>query len=70
MFTSNIEPADEPAKYLDDRECAARYKCSTRHWHRLVTNGQAPQPTRFGRLVRWSVKSLENWEDDGCPKLD
>ena len=58
------------AKYLDAEGCAARYGFSSRHWLRLVDGGKAPRPVRFGRLVRWSVDSLDQWEADGCPRCD
>ena len=64
---SVLTSADASAKkYLDAKGCAARYGFSWRHWLRLVDSGRAPQPTRFGRLTRWSSASLESWEADGC----
>jgi predicted DNA-binding transcriptional regulator AlpA len=63
-----VSPADVSAKrYFDAKECAKRYGMSWRHWLRLVDSGRAPQCTRFGRLVRWSLPSLESWEAAGCP---
>ncbi len=60
--------AEPSAKiYLDAKECGTRYGFSWRHWLRLVEAEKAPQSTRFGRLVRWPVASLEEWERDGCP---
>jgi len=56
-------------RYLGVGECAARYGMSGRHWLRLVESGRAPLPTRFGRLVRWSLASLESWEGNGCPSV-
>ena len=53
-------------RYLDADGCAGRYRFSQRHWFRLVDSGRAPQPTRFGRLCRWSLSSLEEWEANGC----
>jgi len=53
-------------KYLNAKGCGARYAFSWRHWLRLVDAGRAPQPTRFGRLTRWSIASLESWEASGC----
>lgn len=53
-------------RYLDADACAVRYGFSRRHWLRLVDSGHAPQPTRFGRLVRWSLESLVEWEAGGC----
>jgi predicted DNA-binding transcriptional regulator AlpA len=67
-MTVAITPADVSAmKYIDVKGCAARYGFSWRHWLRLVDSGRAPRPTRFGRLVRWAVSSLESWEATGCP---
>lgn len=53
-------------RYCDAADCAARYGFSRRHWLRLVDRGRAPQPTRFGRLCRWSLTTLEAWERGGC----
>jgi predicted DNA-binding transcriptional regulator AlpA len=58
---------DAPAKYLDMQGCSSRYGFSDRHWIRLVDAGKAPPPTRFGRLVRWNIASIEEWEAAGCP---
>jgi len=70
MNSTVCTPADPSAKrFLDARECATRYGCSWRHWLRLVDSGRAPQPTRFGRLVRWSIATLEAWEAEGCPAV-
>ena len=52
------------------QECAEGYDFSVRHWRRLVDAGKAPQPVRFGRLTRWSVQTLEEWESQGCPAVD
>ena len=57
------------ATHVDADACASRYGISKRHWLRLVDSGRAVQPTRFGRLVRWSIASLEAWERDGCKPI-
>ncbi len=67
MSATVQSPADASTKYLDAKGCAARYGFSWRHWLRLVDAGKAPPPVRFGRLVRWSISSLESWEAAGCP---
>jgi predicted DNA-binding transcriptional regulator AlpA len=59
--------SQQPVQFLDARACAKRFGFSQRHWFRLVGTGRAPQPTRFGRLVRWHLPSLEQWESQGCP---
>ena len=62
-------PESPPAQFLDADGCAARYDFSPEHWRRLVDAGKAPQPTRFGRLCRWSKAELEAWEAEGCPLI-
>lgn len=62
-------PESIPAKFLDAKGCGARYHFSKEHWYRQVDAGKAPQPTRFGRLVRWSIGDLEEWEAEGCPPV-
>ena len=71
MTAKAAEKTADPSakKYLDAKGCGARYDCSCRHWYRLVDSGRAPQPTRFGRLVRWAVADLEKWEAEGCPPI-
>ena len=66
VITIPSPPTDSPPKYLDVQGCSARYGFSDRHWFRLVDAGKAPPPTRFGRLVRWNVAVLEEWEAGGC----
>lgn len=70
---SNINPIAERiggpesrAVAIDADACASRYGISKRHWLRLVDRGAAVAPIRLGRLVRWSIASLEAWERDGC----
>ncbi len=57
------------AQFIDADGCAARYGFSPAHWRRLVDAGRAPQPTRFGHLVRWSIHVLAEWDRAGCPSL-
>lgn len=69
MDTMHAMSAAQAARYLDADACAARYSFSSSHWRRLVDAGRAPQPARLGRLVRWSLAALEDWERAGCPSL-
>jgi predicted DNA-binding transcriptional regulator AlpA len=62
----NASPGPERVRFLDEKECGARYGFSARHWRRLADSGQAPRPVRFGRLVRWAIEDLIRWESDGC----
>ena len=68
--TLKEQMADASAKkFVNAKECAARYSISQRTWFRLVDSGRAPQPTRFGRLARWALSSLEVWESANCQSL-
>lgn len=62
--------AASAARYEAALACSRRYGFSVRHWLRLVDAGKAPRPVRFGRLTRWSVETLEEWESQGCPRVD
>lgn len=48
--------------WLDVRDLATRYKCSTRHVIRLADKGAIPTGTKFGALRRWSRRAIEIWE--------
>lgn len=56
-------------RYFTADACAARYGFSPEHWRRLVDAGKAPQPSRFGRLVRWPVATLDQWDASGNPPV-
>lgn len=51
--------------YLDSKACSLRYAVSQATWRRLVDCGKAPPPRRFGRLIRWPVKDLDEWDAAG-----
>ena len=57
------------ATHVDANACASRLGISKRHWLRMVDAGKAPQAVRLGRLVRWSIFSLEQWEANGCKPI-
>jgi excisionase family DNA binding protein len=48
-------------KLLNIQETAEMIGVSKRHFHRLVSNGEAPAPVRFGRLTRWRMSDLDKW---------
>lgn len=56
-------------QYLTAKACSQRYGFSVRHWIRMVDASKAPRPVRFGRLTRWSIHTLEEWESQGCPRV-
>lgn len=61
--------AESAPLYLDAEKCASRYGVSPSHWRRLVDAGKAPQPRRFGRLVRWAEADLGEWDASGNPPV-
>jgi predicted DNA-binding transcriptional regulator AlpA len=68
-MSANAQAASA-ARYETAKACSQRYGFSVRHWLRLVDAGKAPRPVRFGRLTRWSVQTLEEWESQDCPAVD
>ena len=61
--------AAQDVQFLTAKACSQRYGFSIRHFLRLVDAGKAPRPVRFGRLTRWSVQTLAEWESAGCPSI-
>ncbi len=62
-----IDEAAGMAKYMDVSACATRFGISERTWRRLVEKRKAPQPTRFGWLLRWPIAQIEEWEASQDP---
>lgn len=62
-------PTQVESAFKTAPQCGERYEVSVRHWSRLVESGKAPQPVRFGRLTRWSLQTLKEWEAAGCPPV-
>lgn len=54
--------------FFTAQQCADRYQIDLRTWHRFVARGDAPKPVSLGRLVRWSLDSLQQWEDSRVQK--
>lgn len=48
--------------FFTAQQCADRYQIDLRTWHRFVARGEAPRPMALGRLVRWSLDSLVEFE--------
>lgn len=55
------------AELLNAAAAAEIAGVSERSWHRQVSVGNAPQPVRLGRSVRWNRTKLLRWIADGCP---
>lgn len=68
-MTAQVNAAENAdVVFLTAEQCGRRYGISARHWRRLVDQGAAPRPVQLGRLVRWSVSILKQWEEAGCEK--
>ncbi len=49
---------DDLPETLTSADVARVLKTTTRTVRRLVVRNELPQPSRFGRLVRWSRESI------------
>ena len=50
--------------YLDQTEMQKRFKLSRSSLARAIENGEVPSPIRIGRLLRWHIKAVEQWEKE------
>ena len=48
--------------WLTREAMAQRIGCSPRHVDRLARKGDLPPGRKFGRLIRWSRRAIEEWE--------
>jgi excisionase family DNA binding protein len=70
MSSERTVPVESPSpQLLDVRAVAAMLDCSARHVYRMVDAGQMPSPVRLGSLVRWSLRTIEQWIADGCKQV-
>jgi excisionase family DNA binding protein len=61
------KPPDDQGLLIDSKEAAKLLKVSERTLWRMHTTGEMPPPIRIGRAVRWSLETLKNWVEEGCP---
>jgi excisionase family DNA binding protein len=61
--------ADDAELLLDVKTAAKLLAISPDHLRRLSLSGQAPQPMRLGRAVRYRRAELEQWVAAGCPRV-
>ncbi|WP_390620370.1 helix-turn-helix transcriptional regulator [Stieleria varia] len=54
---------------LGVHDVASRWGCSPEHVRRLAESGRIPAPVALGRLIRWPLSVLEQWEADSCPPV-
>lgn len=50
--------------FLRPEDLAQLLGCSTRTVRSMVSDGQIPSPTRFGRLTRWRSDEIQDWLAD------
>lgn len=60
---------DDAELLLDVKTAAKLLAISSDHLRRLSDSGQAPQPMRLGRAVRYRRAELEQWVAAGCPRV-
>lgn len=60
-------PANAPARLIDVNDVAKMLGVSSRHVYRLADGGRMPRPLKLGGAVRWSMKTINEWIDAGCP---
>jgi excisionase family DNA binding protein len=51
-------------KLLTPREAAAFLAIGMRSLQRHAANGAIPQPVKFGRTVRYSLRAIQRWISD------
>lgn len=54
---------------LSAAEIAEQLGCSERHIRRLADSGQMPRPIKLGSLSRFRRTVIEQWIEDGCPRI-
>lgn len=62
MGESEIEPNVEQ-RFITKEQLAERYQCSPRSIDRLRKEEGFPEPTKIGRLCRWQLKPVVDWEE-------
>ena len=56
-----------PSALLTVKEVAEMLGLSERTVYRLSDAGNMPSPVKLGAAVRWRVKELDSWIEEGCP---
>ena len=58
------------AELLTYGQAAAMLCQGKRTLERRCASGEAPKPIKIGGSVRFSRRTLLDWVDDGCPRVD
>lgn len=67
MTVMTAPPSTTTVAMLTMADLATRWSCSLRHVTRLVDTGGAPTGVKLGRLRRFPLREIEQWERAGCP---
>lgn len=59
-----------PDEYVDIRQMAKCFDCSTRSIQRYVRRGQLPPPVRFGHRSLWVVKRVRGWIENRSKEVE
>jgi len=54
---------------LSVHDIAIMLRCSPKTILRMCDTGQIPQPICVGMLVRWNRQHIEQWIEQGCPRV-
>lgn len=60
------KPVTKPeptGQFLSVEDLAARWGVSQMHVRRMNYAGELPQPMRLGKLLRWSLNAITQWEE-------
>jgi excisionase family DNA binding protein len=70
--TANLPNHDAANKalMLNVRDVAKLMQCSDRHVTNMWKVSRMPAPVKLGQLVRWPRKTIEEWIEKGCPKIE
>ncbi|MDV6032737.1 MAG: helix-turn-helix domain-containing protein [Phycisphaera sp. RhM] len=65
--STSRKPETSSPTMLTVDDLASRWNCSIKHVRRQRDAGLIPAGVRIGRLLRFPVAEIEQWERDGCP---
>ncbi len=56
-----------PPQLLTAEQLADLLQVSERTLRRLVASGKIMKPNRIGRQLRWPLREITRWIEQGCP---
>jgi len=61
-------PSDDPGQMIGVDKVAELLECSSRTVYRLADVGLMPRPKKLGAMVRWPLREIRQWVEEGCPR--